>query len=112
MTARAHRVKCLGIRRFNGFYSDIVDPPGGKIIRILEAITDAETEVREKDFLGIVRKQNATRLVGPVFFGIDTEHVKMVVFPSHGQLNDDVQIAQIGVACDFQAAPDHWADFA
>ena len=40
----------------------------------------------------------------------DTEHMKVVVFPSHGQLNDSVQIAQIGVACDFQAAPDHGTD--
>jgi hypothetical protein len=36
--------------------------------------------------------------------------VKVVVLPSHRKLNDGVQIAQIGVACDFQAAPNHGAD--
>ena len=103
--ADAHRIKTLGITRYDGFEADVALPMGSVIIHIPGVLPLTKTKHVQRDVSRI-------STVAAIVLAVEVERVQMLAAPVKDDLKDDVELRQGGVAADEESAPDEWTDLA
>lgn len=81
-------------------------------VGIGEAVTRVEFGVVEQDLFSVMAEGLAGWFADTVIDTVDVEEVQMIIVPTHGNLDDTMQIGKGGGAGESQASPDHRADTA
>jgi hypothetical protein len=94
----------------DGFDTELVLPVIPEVIVIEEMFTQLEAKVCEAHMVWVVTEADASYPGNPILLPVDPKLVEMRVGPSHGHLEDIMQVGDGTVTTDKQTAPDHWAD--